>query len=145
MSRDIDIDLVGGDSLYVSERKVYPRDVSGRFDRLRKLAVAWLLHTPAPALLRVRVLSTLPLPEVPSMCRRAPGGILVEPDPDIVPPVQVSTDVAVRAAEPAMVPPEKVAVTTEALLVKLAVPELTRSVWTARGLLAGRLAVPPVT
>ena len=43
MSRDIDIDLVGGDSLYVSERKVYPRDVSGRYDRLRKLAVAWLL------------------------------------------------------------------------------------------------------
>ena len=30
-------------SFYVSERKVYPRDVSGRYDRLRKLAVAWLL------------------------------------------------------------------------------------------------------
>ncbi|HVI25090.1 MAG TPA: 4Fe-4S dicluster domain-containing protein [Xanthomonadaceae bacterium] len=45
MSKPIDIDLLdaGGDSLYVSERKVYPRDVSGRFDRLRKLAVFWLL------------------------------------------------------------------------------------------------------
>ncbi|MGH8072516.1 MAG: 4Fe-4S dicluster domain-containing protein [Lysobacter sp.] len=46
MSKKIDIDLLdsgGGDSLYVSERKVYPRDVSGRFDRLRKVAVAWLL------------------------------------------------------------------------------------------------------
>ncbi len=45
MSRGIDIDLLdsGGDSAYVSERKVYPRDVSGRFDRLRKLAVFWLL------------------------------------------------------------------------------------------------------
>ena len=49
MSKSIDIDLLGpagdpgGDSLYVSERKVYPRDVSGRFDRLRKLAVFWLL------------------------------------------------------------------------------------------------------
>ena len=45
MAKGIDIDLLdgGGDSLYVSERKVYPRDVSGRFDRLRKLAVAWLL------------------------------------------------------------------------------------------------------
>ncbi|MDX1549232.1 MAG: 4Fe-4S dicluster domain-containing protein [Lysobacter spongiicola] len=45
MSKKIDIDLLddGGDSLYVKERKVYPRDISGRIDRLRKLAVAWLL------------------------------------------------------------------------------------------------------
>ena len=49
MSKKIDIELLGqsdtpgGDSLYVSERKVYPRDVSGRFDRLRKVAVFWLL------------------------------------------------------------------------------------------------------
>lgn len=45
MSKRIDVDLLdsGGDSLYVSERKVYPRDVSGRFDRLRRLAVFWLL------------------------------------------------------------------------------------------------------
>ena len=49
MNKRIDIDLLGstgdsgGDSLYVSERKVYPRDVSGRFDRLRKAAVFWLL------------------------------------------------------------------------------------------------------
>ena len=45
MSKRIDIDLLdtGGDSVYVSERKVYPRDVSGRFDRLRKAAVFWLL------------------------------------------------------------------------------------------------------
>jgi len=45
VSKRIDIDLLdtGGDSVYVSERKVYPRDVSGRFDRLRKAAVFWLL------------------------------------------------------------------------------------------------------
>ena len=45
MNKRIDIDLLdsGGDSVYVSERKVYPRDVSGRFDRLRKAAVFWLL------------------------------------------------------------------------------------------------------
>ena len=45
MNKRIDIDLLdsGGDSVYVSERKVYPRDVAGRFDRLRKLAVFWLL------------------------------------------------------------------------------------------------------
>jgi len=42
VSKKIDIDLLddgGGDSVYVKERKVYPRDVSGRLDRLRKLAV----------------------------------------------------------------------------------------------------------
>ena len=45
MTRPIDIDLVndGSGSFYVSERKVYPRDVRGRFDRLRTAAVAWLL------------------------------------------------------------------------------------------------------
>ena len=49
MSKKIDIELLGqsdtpgGDSLYVSERKVYPRDVSGRFDRLRMVAVFVLL------------------------------------------------------------------------------------------------------
>ncbi len=30
-------------SNYVSERKIYPRDIRGRFDRLRTLAVFWLL------------------------------------------------------------------------------------------------------
>jgi cytochrome c oxidase accessory protein FixG len=45
LSKSIDIEVVdpGGESLYASERKVYPRDVSGRFDRLRKAAVFWLL------------------------------------------------------------------------------------------------------
>ena len=46
MSKKIDIDLLddgSGASHYVKERKVYPRDISGRLDRLRKLAVAWLL------------------------------------------------------------------------------------------------------
>ncbi|MGN6512129.1 MAG: 4Fe-4S dicluster domain-containing protein [Lysobacteraceae bacterium] len=45
MNKSIDIALAddGGGSFYVSERKVYPRDVSGRFDRLRVAAVAWLL------------------------------------------------------------------------------------------------------
>ncbi len=44
MKKSIDIDLVDDDTTYyVKERKVYPKDVSGRFDRLRKLAVYWLL------------------------------------------------------------------------------------------------------
>ncbi|GAB3096185.1 4Fe-4S dicluster domain-containing protein [Lysobacter terrae] len=44
MNKSIDIALADTEgSFYVSERKVYPRDVSGRFDRLRKAAVAWLL------------------------------------------------------------------------------------------------------
>ena len=46
MSKKIDIDLLddgSGTSVYVKERKVYPRDVTGRFDRLRKAAVFWLL------------------------------------------------------------------------------------------------------
>jgi polyferredoxin len=43
MNRRIDLRLEDSDSHYVSERKVYPRDVSGRYDRLRKLAVFWLL------------------------------------------------------------------------------------------------------
>ncbi|HEU0307178.1 MAG TPA: 4Fe-4S dicluster domain-containing protein [Lysobacter sp.] len=44
MNKSIDIALSDGESsFYVSERKVYPRDVSGRFDRLRTAAVVWLL------------------------------------------------------------------------------------------------------
>ena len=45
MSKRIPLDVVDGqgNSLYVSERKVYPRDVSGRFNRLRVAAVFWLL------------------------------------------------------------------------------------------------------
>ena len=45
MSRPIPLSVVddGGSSLYVSERKIYPRDVKGPLDRLRKLAVVWLL------------------------------------------------------------------------------------------------------
>ncbi|MDO5506067.1 MAG: FixG Ig-like domain-containing protein [Pseudoxanthomonas suwonensis] len=45
MSKKIPLDVIddGGSALYVSERKIYPRDVSGRFDRLRKAAVFWLL------------------------------------------------------------------------------------------------------
>lgn len=43
-NRSIDIALADGEgSFYVSERKVYPRDVSGRYDRLRVAAVIWLL------------------------------------------------------------------------------------------------------
>lgn len=37
------LDDEGHDSYYVSEGKIYPREVSGRLDRLRKLAVFWLL------------------------------------------------------------------------------------------------------
>ena len=43
MNKSIDITLADEGSFYVSERKVYPRYVSGRYDRLRKAAVAWLL------------------------------------------------------------------------------------------------------
>ncbi len=45
MSQKIPIDLIdaGGNSLYVSERKIYPRDVSGRFQTWRKIAVVVLL------------------------------------------------------------------------------------------------------
>ena len=43
--RRIPLDVVDahGNSLYVSERKIYPRDVSGRLNRLRVAAVFWLL------------------------------------------------------------------------------------------------------
>ena len=45
MSRQIPLDVIqdSGNAFYVSERKVYPRDVSGRLQRLRVAAVAWLL------------------------------------------------------------------------------------------------------
>ena len=45
MSKRIPLDVVDdqGNSFYVSERKVYPRDVSGRYNRLRVAAVWWLL------------------------------------------------------------------------------------------------------
>jgi polyferredoxin len=44
LSKSIDIALADSEgSFYVSERKVYPRDVTGRFDYLRKAAVVWLL------------------------------------------------------------------------------------------------------
>src|SRR5690606_7064352 len=45
MSKRIPLDEVDdqGNSFYVSERKIYPRDVSGRFNRLRVAAVVWLL------------------------------------------------------------------------------------------------------
>ena len=33
-----------GNSFYVSERKVYPREVSGKFNRLRVAAVLSLIH-----------------------------------------------------------------------------------------------------
>ncbi|RMH93842.1 4Fe-4S binding protein [Lysobacter pythonis] len=44
MSKKIPLDVVddAGNSYYVSERKIYAREVSGRFDRLRKVAV-WVL------------------------------------------------------------------------------------------------------
>ena len=44
MSKAIDLALVEeAGSFYVSERKVYPRDVDGRFSRARIVAVFWLL------------------------------------------------------------------------------------------------------
>ena len=44
MSKKIQLDLLDeGGSHYVSERKVYPRDVAGTLNRLRVVAVFWLL------------------------------------------------------------------------------------------------------
>jgi polyferredoxin len=43
MSKAIDVVLEKDDSPYASEGKVYPRDVSGRYQRLRVAAVFWLL------------------------------------------------------------------------------------------------------
>lgn len=44
MNRRIPLEVVEpANSFYVSERKVYPRDVSGRLNRLRVAAVVWLL------------------------------------------------------------------------------------------------------
>ncbi len=45
MNQRIPLEVIedSGNSLYVSERKVYPRDVSGRLQRLRIAAVVWLL------------------------------------------------------------------------------------------------------
>src|SRR5688572_9662338 len=45
MSRKISLELLndGGNALYVSERKIYPRDVEGRFQTWRKIAVVVLL------------------------------------------------------------------------------------------------------
>src|SRR5690606_7417966 len=44
MSKQIDLAMVDtGGAAYVSERKVYPREVSGPLNRLRVAAVFWLL------------------------------------------------------------------------------------------------------
>jgi polyferredoxin len=43
MAGKIPVELVDEVGLYVSERKVYPREQDGRFQRLRKAAVIWLL------------------------------------------------------------------------------------------------------
>jgi polyferredoxin len=43
VSGKIPVELVDEVGLYVSERKVYPREQSGRFQTLRKAAVIWLL------------------------------------------------------------------------------------------------------
>ena len=43
MARNIPAELLDDGAAYVSERKIYPRDVDGRFQRLRTAAVFWLL------------------------------------------------------------------------------------------------------
>ena len=43
MAGKIPVELVEEVGLYVSERKIYPREQDGRFQRLRKAAVIWLL------------------------------------------------------------------------------------------------------
>ncbi|HEY6943196.1 MAG TPA: cytochrome c oxidase accessory protein CcoG, partial [Dokdonella sp.] len=43
-SRKIDVRVVdGGGALYAKQPKVYPREIDGRFQRLRIAAVFWLL------------------------------------------------------------------------------------------------------
>ncbi len=42
-ARKLDIKVVEGNSLYAREPKVYPREIDGRFQRLRIAAVFWLL------------------------------------------------------------------------------------------------------
>ena len=44
MSKKIPLDVIdeAGNSYYVSERKIYAREISGRFQTLRKIAV-WVL------------------------------------------------------------------------------------------------------
>src|SRR5436190_21240362 len=43
MGRPIESALVDDGAMYVSERKIHPRDVDGRFQTLRTIAVFWLL------------------------------------------------------------------------------------------------------
>ncbi|MEO7432334.1 MAG: 4Fe-4S binding protein, partial [Dokdonella sp.] len=40
---DLAIHVVGGDGLYAKQPKVYPREIDGRFQRLRTGVVFWLL------------------------------------------------------------------------------------------------------
>ena len=42
-TRKVDIRVVDGESLYAKQPKIYPREIDGRFQRLRKLVVFWLL------------------------------------------------------------------------------------------------------
>jgi polyferredoxin len=43
VARGIPIEVVDDGSAYVSERKIYPREIDGRFALLRRIAVIWLL------------------------------------------------------------------------------------------------------
>jgi cytochrome c oxidase accessory protein FixG len=43
MGRQIPLQSADDGAMYRSERKIYPRDISGRFQRLRQAAVFWLL------------------------------------------------------------------------------------------------------
>jgi polyferredoxin len=43
MKRSIPVEVIDDGAAYVSERKIYPREVDGPFDRLRTIAVWWLL------------------------------------------------------------------------------------------------------
>ena len=43
MKKAIPVEVIDDGAAYVSERKIYPREVDGPFDRLRTIAVWWLL------------------------------------------------------------------------------------------------------
>ena len=85
MSKAIDMALVEeAGSFYVSERKVYPRDVTGRFARLRKLIFALRADTPFRAAgfsgkVTADVRITLRRDRVLERNLRLTGGILVSP------------------------------------------------------------------
>src|SRR6185295_1728157 len=82
-----------------------------------------LAHVMVPLLLMVRALRTLVLPVVKASEPDAP--MLVEPVPDMVPPVQEKAPETASAALPPSVPLVSEALVVDADALKLAVPPMT--------------------